>query len=169
MSRTHRPIIPNATYLITSVTYQRQRWFARPQFAQIVVDQWKHYEKAYQFHVHTYSVLPNHYHVVLNVGEKKTISQILHAVNSYIVTLINQQLGRQTKVRLWERNPWDEVVRDEKTYWQKVAYVLFNAWREALVSDALEPYPFSDLGAWLEREGKEFVQDLFSRYRRWAE
>ena len=169
MGRTRRPIIPNATYFITRVTHRRQRWFARPQFAQIVVDQWKHYEKAYEFHLDTYSVLPDHCHIVLNVGEKKTISQILHAVNSYIVTLISQQLGRQTKVKVWEGRPWDEVIRDENMYWQKVAYTLFNAWREGLVSHPLEPYPFSDLAEWLEREGKEFLLDLFSRYKRWSE
>jgi REP element-mobilizing transposase RayT len=169
MSRTRRPIIPNATYFITSVTHRRQKWFAKPQFAQIVVDQWKHYEKTYEFHLDTYSVLPDHSHVVLNVGEKKTISQILHAVNSYAVTLISQQLDRHTKVKVWEGRPWDEVIRDENMYWQKVAYTLFNAWRGGLVSDPLEPYPFSDLAEWLEREGQEFLLDLFSRYRRWFE
>ena len=89
--------------------------------------------------------LADHYHVVLNVGEKKTISQILHAVNSYTVTLISQQLGHQTKVKVWEGRPWDEVIRDENMSWQKIAYTLFNAWREGLVNDPLEPYLFSDL------------------------
>jgi len=169
MSRTLRPIIPNATYFITSVTHQRRPWFARPKLAQIVVDQWKHYEKAYEFQLHTYSVLPDHYHVVLNVGAKKTISQILHAVNSYIVTLMSKQLGHQTKVKVWEGKPWDEVIRDDNMYWQKVAYTLFNAWRAGLVNDPLEPYPFSDLAVWLKREGEEFMLDLFSRYKRWFE
>ena len=105
MNRTPRPIIPNATYFITAVTDRRQKWFAKPGFAQIAVDQWKHYETAYEFHLETYSILPDHYHVVLNVGEKETISQ----------------------------------------------------------------NPYSDLAEWLEREGRDFVLDLFSRYRRWTE
>jgi len=169
MSRIPRPIIPNAIYFITSVTYQRRPWFDKPEFARIVLDQLKHYENAYEFNLHTYSVLPDHYHVVLNVGEKKTISQILHAVNSYIVTLINQQLGHKTKVKVWQGQPWDEVIRDEDMYWQKVAYTLFNAWRAGLVSAPLELYPFSDIAIWLEREGEEFMLDLFSRYKRWFE
>ena len=169
MNRTPRPIIPNATYFITAVTDRRQKWFAKPGFAQIAVDQWKHYETAYEFHLETYSILPDHYHVVLNVGEKKTISQILHAVDSYTVTLIGRQLGLQIKPRIWEDRPWDEVIRDENMYWQKAAYTLFNAWREGLVDHPLEPYPYSDLAEWLEREGRDFVLDLFSRYRRWTE
>ena len=54
-------------------------------------------------------------------------------------------------------------------YWQKVAYTLFNPWRAGMVSDPLEPYPFSDIAVWIEREGEEFLLDLFSRYKRWAE
>jgi putative transposase len=169
MNRTQRPIIPDAIYFITSATHQRHRWFANPDFARIMVEQWKYYEKAHEFQLHTYSILPDHYHVVLAVGAKKTISQILHAVNSYTVTLINRKLGRRTKVRVWKGNPWDEGIRDKDMYWEKVAYTLLNAWREGLVRDPLEPYPFSDLAAWLEREGEQFLLDLFSRYKRWGE
>jgi|GEM_PF-7046408 len=75
MSRIPRPIIANVTYFITSVTCQRQKCFANPQFAQIVVEQWKYYEKSYRFHLDAYSLLPDHYHVVLGTGEEKTISQ----------------------------------------------------------------------------------------------
>ena len=169
MNRTHRPIIPNATYFVTNVTHQRQRWFTTPRFAQIIVDQWKHYARAYEFRLDAYSVLADHYHVVLNVGEKKSISQILHAVDSYTVTLINQLLGHQVKTKVWGGDPWDEVIRDDDMYWQKIAYTLFNAWRAGLVKDPLEPYQFSNLDEWLKREGKEFLLDLFSRYKRWAE
>jgi putative transposase len=169
MTRTPRPIIPGATYFVTSVTHDRHQWFTNPQFARIVVDQWKHYEQAYGFHLDTYSVMPDHYHVVLHVGERKTVSQVLHAVNSYIVTLISQQLGQTLKPKIWEGNPWDEVIRNEEMYWQKVAYTLFNPWREGLVSDPLSPYPFSDIADWLDREGEEFMLDLFSRYKRWSE
>jgi putative transposase len=169
MTRTPRPIIPGATYFVTSVTHDRHQWFTNPQFARIVVDQWKHYEQAYGFHLDTYSVMPDHYHVVLHVGERKTVSQVLHAVNSYIVTLISQQLGQTLKSKIWEGNPWDEVIRNEEMYWQKVAYILFNPWRDGLVNDPLSPYPFSDIADWLEREGEEFMLDLFSRYKRWTE
>ncbi|UCC76420.1 MAG: transposase [Anaerolineales bacterium] len=169
MSQRPRAVIPNATYFITSVTHGRRRWFAKQEFAEIVVQQWKHYEKAYQFRLNTYSVLPDHYHVVLDVGTSKTIAQILHAVHSYTATLISKKLGRATKIHVWEGNAWDEVIRDEDMYWQKVAYTLLNAWREGLVSEPLEPYPFSDLSEWLGREGEQFLFDLFSRYKSWGE
>ena len=113
MNRIPRPIIPDADYFITSVTYQRQPLFARLECAQIIVDQWRHYSKVYEFRLDAYSILPDHCHVVLNVGTKKTISQILHAVNSFTATLINRLSGHDIKSKVWEGDPWDEVIRDE--------------------------------------------------------
>jgi len=106
---------------------------------------------------------------VLNVGVKKTISQILHAVHSYTATLNNKQLGQITKIKVWEGNAWDEVVRSEEMYWQKIAYTLFNPWRAGIVQDLFELYPFSNLAEWYDREGEEFIIALFARYKRWFE
>jgi REP element-mobilizing transposase RayT len=169
MTRPKRPILPEATYFITCVTHARRPLFSNAALAKIVIEQWKHYETAYEFRLDAYSVLPDHSHVVLNVGKKKTISQILNSVNSYIATLINRQLGSAIKVRIWEERPWDEVIRDEEMYWQKVAYTLLNPWRAGLVKDPYDDYPYSNLREWLDREGQEFMQDLFGRYRRQAE
>jgi putative transposase len=166
MNRLSRPIIPGATYFVTSVTYQRRPLFANAEYAQIVVEQWKHYEKAYEFKLDAYSILPEHSHIVLNVGTLKTISEILNSVNSYIATLINRKQERKVKVKIWEGRPWDEVIRDEEMYWQKIAYTLLNPWRAGLVKDSFDPYPFSNMAEWQAREGMEFMQDLFGRYGR---
>jgi REP element-mobilizing transposase RayT len=164
-----RPIIPEAYYFITSTTYKRRKWFTNPDLAQIVVDQWNHYEIFYRFDLITYCVLPDHYHVLLNVGIEKTISQILNAVNSYTSTEINRHLGTNPKIKIWEGNAWDVVVRDDNMYWQKIAYILLNPWRAGLVDDPFDIYPFSDIHDWLDREGEGFLIDLFSRYKRHME
>jgi len=111
-----RPVITDGVYFITSVTHERRNWFSQPKLAHIVVDQWRHYENGYEFHPHAYVVMPDHYHVVLQVGEKKTISQILHAVNSYTATQVNQSLGNEQKIKIWQGKPWDKVIRDSKMY-----------------------------------------------------
>ena len=156
-----RPIITNGIYFITNVTYQRRKLFAGSALAQIVVDQWRHYENAYQFQLHAYVVMPDHYHVVLRVGEKKIISQILHAVNSFTATQINQTLGNERKIKIWQGRPWDKVIRDSKMYWQTIAYTLLNPWRAGLVRHPLERYSYSNIGLWLDREGEAFLLDIF--------
>ena len=105
--------------------------------------------------------MPDHYHVVLQVGEKKTISQILHAVNSFTATQINQSLGIERKVKIWQGKPWDKVIRDSKMYWQTIAYTLLNPWRAGLVGHPLERYHYSNIGWWLEEEGETFLVDIF--------
>jgi hypothetical protein len=134
-----------------------------------VVDQWLHYEKEYQFQLHTYCVMPNHYHAVLCEGSMRNLSQILHAVNSYIVTSLSKQLGGSQKPKIFQGNPWVEVIKDDNMYWQKVAYTLFNPWRDSKVGSPLDLYQFTDIEKWIEAEGVEFMEDLFSQYKRWYE
>jgi putative transposase len=169
ISRRFRPILPGATYFITSVAHERRRWFANPVFAQIIVEQLKYYEKAYEFQLPAYAVMPDHYHAVVTVGEKKDISQILHAVHSYTASLINRELGNREKVKIWQGKAWDVVARDDDTYWRSIAYTLLNPWREGLVSDPLQAYSFSNVMQWREREGDEFVLDLFAQISDWRE
>ncbi len=157
----HRPIVFDGVYFITSVTHRRKKWMAQPALAQIVVDQWRRYEKTYEFQLHAYVVMPDHYHVVLQVGKKKTISQILHAVNSYTATQINQILGNERKIKIWQGNAWDKVIRDPAMYWRTIAYTLLNPWRGGLVDRPLDPYPYSNVGWWLEQKGEAFMMDLF--------
>ncbi len=165
----YRPLIADGAYFITAVCFKRTPWFARANLARILIDQWLHYEKAYGFSLHAYCVMPNHYHAVLTVGAEKTINQILHAVHSYTSTLVNRALGHQRKSRVWQHAAWDEVIRDEGMFWQKVAYTLLNPWRAGLVSHPLQDYPFSNLQEWKERVGEAFLQDLFAAHRRQAE
>lgn len=169
MPRTLRPILPETYYFITSLTFQRVRLFDTPAYAQIVIDQWKHYSNIYEFQLDVYCVMPDHYHAVLNVGQKKNIAQILHAVNSYTATLINQAKDNLSKIKIWHGDPWDVVIRDDEMYWQKVAYTLLNPWRAGLVQDPLETYAFSNIDDWIARDGEEFVLDMFSRYKRQME
>lgn len=164
-----RLIVSEATYFITSVTHQRRKWFVNPELAQIVVDQWKHYSVAYEFQLDTYCVMPDHYHIVLDVGKKKTISQILHAVDSYKATQINERVVNRTKVKIWQGGAWDEIVRDEEMYWQKVAYTLLNPWRAGLVKEPTDSYPFSDIDEWRKREGEEFLAEMFGKHSRFGE
>jgi len=168
-SNRFRPIIPGATYFITSIAHERQCWFANPGFAQIIVDQLKYYECIYQFDLPAYAVMPDHYHAVITTEGKKTISQILHAVHSYTATLINQQLGNTSKTKIWQGKAWDIVARDDGAYWRMIAYTLLNPWREGLVENPLQPYPFSNITEWREREGDEFMLDLFAQVRDWRE
>ena len=168
MKRT-RLILDSTQYFITCTTHQRKKFFSNPRFAQIVVDQWKHYDKLFGFNLHAYCVMHDHYHVLLDAGMVKPISEIMHAVNSYTAMLINRDMDKRVKMKIFQRRFWDEVIRNVDMYWQKVSYILFNPYREGLVRNPMDDYKYSNVHEWIAREGEQFVMDLFSRHRRWDE
>ena len=168
-SNRFRSIIPGATYFITSVAYKRQRWFDNYAPARVVVDQLKHYESVYSFKLYAYAVMPDHYHAVITPGYKKTISQILHAVHSYTATQIKLHLNFVRKVKIWQGKVGDSMARDEAAYWRMVAYTLLNPWREGLVRNPLQAYPFSNIVDWQDREDQEFLLNLFAQSWDWRE
>ena len=53
---------------------------------------WKNCELEQEFPLDADCVMQEHYHAVLNVGKKKAIAQILHDLNSYSATLVNEHL-----------------------------------------------------------------------------
>ena len=78
MPRIRRTNLPKGTFFVTCVTHNRMSWFANELYAQIVVDQLRYYEYEYEFKLHVYCVMPDHYHAVLSEGSTRDLSQILH-------------------------------------------------------------------------------------------
>jgi hypothetical protein len=78
-------------------------------------------------------------------------------------------MGKKVKEKIFQGGFWDEVIRDEDMYWQKLSYILFNPYRSGLVRDPLDDYVYSNIQELINKEGEELVMDLFSRYKRWSE
>ena len=157
------------TYFITSVTQERKDFFQNPEFAEILQSQLLYYEENYDFDLIAYAILPDHYHALIKLNEKNRISRILYSIHSYSSKLINESLDRERPGKIWQGNAFDEVIKSENMYYQKLAYILFNPWRENRVNSPLETYEFSNIDEVLEEKGEEYLQDLFRKYKRWNE
>lgn len=168
MAKPSRPIIEDGIYFISCATHDRQPFFREPRLSRIIIDQLYYYTNKAGGELFAYAVMPDHYHAVLKPG-MYTVSRFIHDLHSYTAHLINQALGYDRKTKIWTHNTWDEAIRSEEMFWQKVAYVLLNPFREGLTKSLLDNYPFSDLGEWKEKYGEEFLVDLFAKYRRSAE
>jgi putative transposase len=164
-----KPAPTQAIFFLTAITYRRVPWFGRPLFANVLIEQWHYYASRFSFCLDAYCILPDHYHVVIQIDKNKTVSQILHAVHSYTATLINQSLGHSKKVKIWLGGAWDKEITNDKMYYQKVAYTLLNPWRAGLVCTTLDYYPYSNLSEWRDKYGDNFLLDLFSQFKRWGE
>ena len=161
--------LQKGTYFITSVTHKRKDFFRNPEFAEILQSQLLHYEENYNYNLIAYAILPDHYHALIKLSEENQISRILYAIHSYSSKLINESLDRKHSGKIWQGNAFDEVIKSENMYYQKLAYILFNPWKENLVDNPLDNYKFSNIDEVLEEQGEEYVQDLFRKYSRWNE
>ncbi|MBU1890779.1 transposase [Patescibacteria group bacterium] len=126
----------------------------------------KEYERRNYFHIETFCVMPDHYHILLRILSNKSLSQIIYSINSYFAYRHRKQFGI---VRIWSRNTWDVWIRSEEMYWQKVAYVLLNPWRAGLVGIPYSDYPYSDISEWRMTYGIRFLNDIFEQYSRGME
>ena len=166
MSRRKRIHKEGATYFITATTRNRRDLFCEKKLAEVLVRQFYHYREGYQYDLHAYVVLPDHYHLLITVDEESDISNIIHSINSYSAYRINEIKGSRRKEGIWQRDCWTEVIRNKEMYRQKLAYILANPWKEDLVDHPLEEYEFSNLGEVKQDKGEEYILDLFSQYSR---
>ena len=153
-----------SAFLVTSVTHQRKRWFAREHFAGIITTQIAHYAQVHEYSPLAHCVMPDHYHLVLLIKGSSSLSQILHSIHSYSVTLISRELGQMRKPKVWQGRAWDRPLRTQKALRNAIAYVLLDPWRSGLVENPTDPFPHSNLGNWLKMQGKEYVLGLFEEY-----
>ena len=160
---------PGGTYFVTSKTYKSKTYFNDPKLCQALVKQFNHYKEQIGFDLLAYTVQPDHYHLLLETPEDNDLSDIIHRINSYSATKINEKLKNQTKEKIWQGKPWTETIRNDNMFWQKLAYILLNPWRDGLVDNPLKEYKFSNLSEWKQQKGEDFLLDLFSRFGRYQE
>jgi REP element-mobilizing transposase RayT len=129
--------IPNATYFISKSTFNKKPLFINDNIAQVVVSSLKYMSLHKNTIIHTYVIMPTHYHLLISLGEDLNISSFLHMLNSYSA----HQISKITKEKIiWDNRTWDEVIRNEEMYYQKLAYILLNPWRKKLVNDPYDSY-----------------------------
>lgn len=165
MSKIRIPWAESNIVFLSCTTFQRRPIFRDFITAELLLSALKFYERRKDFLLHAYCVMPDHYHLVMELQRVRSISRILNKVHSSFVTSMEGR-GNPAKQRFWSRNAWDVWIRNEEMYWQKVAYTLLNPWRAGLVAHPLDPYPFSNILEWRRRHGDEFMLDMFGQYGR---
>jgi REP element-mobilizing transposase RayT len=99
--------------------------------------------------LHEYVVMPNHFHAILEIVENderattrvapttnKTVGDMIDAFKSittveYIRSVKNHEWNR-FEGKLWQRNYWEHIIRDEESYERIAAYIARNPdkWNE---------------------------------------
>ena len=114
------------------------RWLSQPEIANIVKEA-MHYRDEKDFDLHTYSIMPNHVHVVLGPlrnSERHSglqpLHKILQSLKRHTARQANKILGREGA--FWQDESHDRVIRDNEEYVRIVNYVLENPVKAGFVS-----------------------------------
>jgi putative transposase len=93
-----------------------------------------------RYHLHAWSVMPNHVHVLATPINDHALSAIVHAWKSFTALRINRLLGRQGA--LWFPEYFDRKIRNEKHFEAARYYIEQNA-VEARLCTTAAGWPFS--------------------------
>ncbi len=92
-------------------------------------------------------VMPNHVHALFHIEDNPSASTVsLATVIQWLKTMTTNAYIRGVKEcrwppfdrRLWQRNYWEHIIRDEAEYVQIAEYILMNPLRWAM--DSLHPF-----------------------------
>lgn len=164
MTKIHHPphlFIDNQYYFITARTYQKQKIFDNNEKKSILQNSLKAEFRSGGYELVAWVVLSNHYHILFQATNAKTISNIinyLHGKTSYLINKKDNKKGRKIF-----QNYWDYCIRNEEDYWKHFNYIHHNPIKHKLV-DNLKKYQFSSYDYWITIKGEEWMNSCFENY-----
>ena len=108
------------------------RWLNDPLIASIVADAIL-YRNGKRFNLISYSIMPNHVHLLVTVTDAHEPSEkmrythltsVLQSLKSYTAIESNRKLGRRGQ--FWQRESYDRVIRDQKELERTILYIVYN-------------------------------------------
>jgi len=140
MSKLPHFYLEDYCYFITTTTEGRNPVFADDKYALILWDVINNQRKRNRFYLLGFVIMPDHLHlVVVPRGGIKT-SFIMQEIKKGGARLINR--SRKWKGKLWMKEYYDYVIRDEADLVEKINYIHYNPVNKGLVENE-EEYSFS--------------------------
>jgi REP element-mobilizing transposase RayT len=93
-----------------------------------------------RYRLQAWVVMPNHVHALLTPAAGWELGEILHSWKSYTANECNKLLGRSGD--FWQTETFDRYVRNEKHYYNAIAYIENNPVKAGLVRKP-EDWPWS--------------------------
>lgn len=152
---------------ITGVTRRRIPLFRHLAPSQIFFENLAFYRRKYEFKLHAYVLLPNHFHLLIDFPPEQTLANFLRDFKSstgiQIVEWLkekqySQLLGqlalshsrkrwKDSQYAVWQRNSYMTPLLNAKMIQRRLNYIHDNPRREKLVQEP-DNYPWSSVGAY---------------------
>lgn len=134
---------PGLYYFLTTSVSGRRPIFTDDDNATIVLNSIRWLRLAGRFLVDAAVVMPDHLHIVGELGES-TLSQVMHSLKSFSA---RQLVAAGVMPPVWQDGYYDHGLRDDEDYRLKIRYVLQNPVRAGLVQ-RVRDYPHLILPEW---------------------
>jgi len=141
----------NQTYLVTTVTYQRQKVFADFCLGSIVVQALRHQHQQGNVHSLAFVLMPDRLHWLFTLQYDNTLAKVMQHVkgsSAYQIQKIRQERAAMPLNKaLWQDGYHDHALRKEEDLQQIARYIVANPLRAQLVNK-IGDYPLWD-AVWL--------------------
>jgi len=119
-------------YFITIVARDRESVFLNNPFARDVINILLKLRQSIGFNLYAYCLMPNHFHAVIGCADSgKSLSEICGSFKS----ITNRAFWKYRTGKLWQRQFYDHIIRNEQDFSETVHYVKQNPVRKGLVEN----------------------------------
>lgn len=137
--RTGRYSQANTEYFITFNIHNRSSIFEDVKIARLFFKHIAVNEKKNQCKWLIWVLMPDHFHGLLQLGEKVQLSKVIAELKGTTAYKINAELGRKGK--LWQTSFYDHALREEENRKNIARYIVANPLIKGLVKD-IKKYPY---------------------------
>ena len=127
------------SYILTTVTQKRRRYFDDATVAQEVMDVFRRIDAEGLTHSLAYVVMPDHIHWLVKI-RAFSLDYIMQRFKSSSALRINRMLGRTGP--FWQSSYHDHAIRSEESLFRHAMYIVANPVRANLASCVGE-YPYA--------------------------
>jgi REP element-mobilizing transposase RayT len=158
----------NGLYFSTASINKWYPLFNRKSNIKIVLTALSYLVKNNRCSIYAFVIMPNHIHLIWQIYDPYTISQIAHSLFSYTAKIFLNSMKEETKTifkvsqrnkqyQIWQKDSWSFEILYQNVLEQKMNYVHMNATRANLV-DKEEDYPWSSYNSYLQNKSEfEFL------------
>jgi putative transposase len=159
----HAPVhifVPNATYMVTAGTIEKQHWFRGNDrlrlLEQVLFDVMS--RKGWQ--LEAWSLFSNHYHWIATAPEANgDVHRVVRELHSKSALALNQHDGARGR-KVWFQY-WDTCLTYENSYYARLNYVMQNPAHHGIVVNA-QLYPFGSANWFTQNRKNAHVRKVES-------
>lgn len=150
----------NAAYFITGAIYDKRPLLRDAALKQTLLDQLRLRFQEYGWALEHWVILDNHYHLLGHSRKGVDLREIMRRAHSASAITIHADTACDLPV-WW--NYWDYCPRNERDYYIRLNYLLYNPVKHGYVSD-LKEYPYSSFHTLLQDFGRDRLARQFHDY-----